>query len=113
MHAAASRGGGEQQCHRPQQRPLVALPWDLARLRPPSSCPVIMVRLSCESTPGRFRWVQGRRKLVIHPQAGWSASGTEGLLDRGFNRSREGVPRAFVIEGSGVYAMALPFRGRA
>ncbi len=72
--------------------------------------PVIMGRKTWESLPPRFRPLPGRRNVVLTRQAGWRAEGAEvaGSIDAA-RRLLAGVPRAFVIGGAEIYALALPF----
>jgi dihydrofolate reductase len=71
--------------------------------------PVIMGRATWDSLPARFRPLPGRRNLVLTRQPGWQAEGAEvaATLDEALARV-QGVPRAFVIGGAQVYALALP-----
>jgi dihydrofolate reductase len=71
--------------------------------------PVIMGRATWDSLPERVRPLPGRRNLVLTRQAGWQAPGAEAVatLDEALARVAD-VPRAFVIGGAQVYALALP-----
>ncbi|PXW96599.1 dihydrofolate reductase [Sphaerotilus hippei] len=72
-------------------------------------CPVIMGRRTWDSLPERFRPLPGRRNLVLTRQAGWSASGAEPVASlQAALEALADVPRAFVIGGGELYAMALP-----
>ena len=72
-------------------------------------CPVIMGRKTWDSLPARFRPLPGRRNLVLTRNPAWHASGAEttGSLDAAF-ALLAGVPKAFVIGGAELYALALP-----
>ncbi len=72
-------------------------------------CPVIMGRKTWESLPPRFRPLPGRRNLVVTANPHWRAEGAEAVdsLDAALNRL-VGTPKAFVIGGAQLYALALP-----
>ena len=72
-------------------------------------CPVIMGRKTWDSLPERYRPLPGRRNLVVTRQPGWHAAGAErmGSLDDAL-LAVAGAPRAFVIGGGELYALALP-----
>ena len=71
--------------------------------------PVIMGRRTWDSLPARFRPLPGRRNIVLTRQAGWHADGAESAasIDAAL-ALLGGAPRAFVIGGAEVYALALP-----
>jgi dihydrofolate reductase len=71
--------------------------------------PVIMGRKTWDSLPPRFRPLPGRRNLVVTRRSGWSAPGAEtaASLDAAL-ALLDGTPRAFVIGGGQLYALALP-----
>lgn len=73
-------------------------------------CAVIMGRKTWDSLPKRFRPLPGRRNLVITRQTDWQAPGAEALpsLEHAVD-SLHDAPRAFVIGGAEVYALALPW----
>ena len=72
-------------------------------------CPVIMGRKTWDSLPVRFRPLPGRRNVVITRDAAWRADGAEPVssLDAALTLLAE-APKAFVIGGAEVYALALP-----
>jgi dihydrofolate reductase len=72
-------------------------------------CPVIMGRKTWDSLPARFRPLPGRRNLVVSRNAQWQADGAEraASLDDALQRVAD-APRAFVIGGGELYALALP-----
>jgi dihydrofolate reductase len=72
-------------------------------------CPVIMGRKTWDSLPGRFRPLPGRRNLVVTRQPHWQAAGAEraGSLDDALAAVTD-APRAFIIGGGELYALALP-----
>jgi dihydrofolate reductase len=72
-------------------------------------CPVIMGRKTWDSLPERFRPLPGRRNLVVTRQPGWHAAGAQrtGSLDDALLAVAD-APRAFVIGGGELYALALP-----
>ena len=72
-------------------------------------CPVIMGRKTWDSLPARFRPLPGRRNVVITRDAAWRADGADAVtsLDAALTLLG-GVPKAFVIGGAEVYALALP-----
>ncbi len=92
-----------------------ALPWhlpqDLAHFKATTlGCPVIMGRKTWDSLPPRFRPLPGRRNIVVTRQADWQAAGAEraGSLPQAIDAC-QGAPRAWVIGGAELYALALPF----
>ncbi|HET6600099.1 MAG TPA: dihydrofolate reductase [Burkholderiaceae bacterium] len=72
-------------------------------------CPVIMGRKTWESLPERFRPLPGRRNIVLTRNPAWRATGAEtaSSLDAAL-APLAGVPKAFVIGGAELYALALP-----
>ena len=72
-------------------------------------CPVIMGRKTWDSLPARFRPLPGRRNIVLTRAADWRADGAETApsLEDALDRLA-GVPKAFVIGGAEVYALAMP-----
>ena len=72
-------------------------------------CPVIMGRKTWDSLPARFRPLPGRRNVVITRNAAWRADGAEAVasIDAAL-ALLGGTPKAFVIGGAEVYALALP-----
>ncbi len=72
-------------------------------------CPVIMGRRTWDSLPARFRPLPGRRNIVVTRNAQWRADGAEraASLDEALQRVTA-APRAFVIGGGELYALALP-----
>ncbi|MHA7650463.1 dihydrofolate reductase [Mycobacterium sp. ML4] len=90
------------------------IPWrvpeDLARFKKITmGHTVVMGRLTWESLPPRFRPLPGRRNVVLSRQAGFRADGAEvvGSLDQALTE-----PRAWVIGGGQIYALALPQASR-
>lgn len=72
--------------------------------------PVVMGRKTWDSLPPRFRPLPGRRNLVLTRQKDWDAPGAEAVAD--LNHAvdlLQDAPRAFVIGGAEIYALALPF----
>ena len=72
-------------------------------------CPVIMGRRTWESLPDRFRPLPGRRNVVVTRDRGWRAAGAEAV--ESFEAALDlvdGAPKAFVIGGAQLYALALP-----
>lgn len=71
--------------------------------------PVIMGRRTWESLPARFRPLPGRRNIVVSRDAGYAAPGAEVVpsLDAALALV-EDAPRACVIGGAQLYALALP-----
>jgi len=87
------------------------LPQDLAHFKATTQgCPVIMGRKTWDSLPPRFRPLPGRRNIVVTRQADWQAEGAEraGSLSEALDAC-QGAPRAWVIGGAELYALALPF----
>jgi dihydrofolate reductase len=72
-------------------------------------CPVIMGRKTWDSLPARFRPLPGRRNVVVTRNAAWQAGGAEraGSLDAALALAGA-APKAFVIGGGELYALALP-----
>ena len=72
-------------------------------------CPVIMGRKTWDSLPARFRPLPGRRNVVITRDRAWHADGADAAasLDDALTLLA-GVPKAFVIGGAEIYALALP-----
>jgi dihydrofolate reductase len=72
-------------------------------------CPVIMGRKTWNSLPARFRPLPGRRNVVITRDAGWHADGADAVpsLEAALALLAD-APKAFVIGGAEVYALALP-----
>ena len=72
-------------------------------------CAVIMGRKTWDSLPTRFRPLPGRRNIVITRDATWRASGAEGAasIDAAL-ALLAGTPKAYVIGGAQIYALALP-----
>jgi dihydrofolate reductase len=71
--------------------------------------PVIMGRKTWDSLPERFRPLPGRRNVVVTRNALWQAAGAEAApsLDAALALVA-GAPRACVIGGGELYALALP-----
>jgi dihydrofolate reductase len=71
--------------------------------------PVIMGRKNWDSLPARFRPLPGRRNVVLTRNPHWHAPGAEAAtsLDAALDLLR-GTPKAFVIGGGEVFALALP-----
>jgi dihydrofolate reductase len=72
-------------------------------------CPVIMGRSTWDSLPERFRPLPGRRNVVLTRNVAWRAQGAEAApsLDAALTLLT-GAPKAFVIGGAAVYALAMP-----
>jgi len=72
-------------------------------------CPVIMGRKTWDSLPERFRPLPGRRNVVVTRNASWQADGADAVhsLDAAL-ALLAGTPKAFVIGGAELYALALP-----
>lgn len=72
-------------------------------------CPVIMGRRTWDSLPARFRPLPGRRNVVVTRDAAWQAPGAEVAhsLEDALALVAE-VPKAFVMGGGQLYALALP-----
>jgi len=86
------------------------LPEDLRHLRRTTlGAPVIMGRKTWDSLPDAFRPLPGRRNIVVTRDPGWHAAGAEATrsLDAALALARD-APRAFVIGGAELYALALP-----
>lgn len=73
-------------------------------------CPVIMGRRTWDSLPARFRPLPGRRNIVVTRNTGWQDTGAEVAhsLDGAIALLGDEVPRAFVIGGGELYALAAP-----
>ena len=71
--------------------------------------PVIMGRKTWDSLPARFRPLPGRRNVVVTRNAAWQAEGAEraASLDAALALVAD-APKAFVIGGGELYALALP-----
>jgi len=72
-------------------------------------CPVIMGRRTWDSLPERFRPLPGRRNIVITRNTAWQAPGAEVAhsLDEALALVAD-APKAFVMGGGELYALALP-----
>ena len=72
-------------------------------------CPVIMGRKTWDSLPERFRPLPGRRNVVVTRNTAWQADGADAVnsLDAAL-ALLAGTPKAFVIGGAELYALALP-----
>jgi dihydrofolate reductase len=72
-------------------------------------CPVIMGRRTWESLPDRFRPLPGRRNIVVTRDRGWRADGAHPVdsFDAALVLA-DGAPKAFVIGGAQLFALALP-----
>ena len=72
-------------------------------------CPVIMGRKTWDSLPARFRPLPGRRNVVVTRNTAWQAEGADAVrsLDAAL-ALLAGTPKAFVIGGAELYALALP-----
>ena len=89
---------------------LVHLPEDLKHFRRVTmGCPVIMGRKTWDSLPPQFRPLPGRRNIVIsrHPETACAGAEVHTTLDAAL-QDLAGVPKAFVIGGAQIYALALP-----
>ena len=72
-------------------------------------CPVIMGRKTWDSLPARFRPLPGRRNIVITRDRAWRAEGAQAVASIADALALlSGTPKAFVIGGAEVYALALP-----
>ena len=72
-------------------------------------CPVIMGRKTWDSLPARFRPLPGRRNVVITRNTTWQAEGAEAVASLAAALALlTDAPKAFVIGGAEVYALALP-----
>jgi dihydrofolate reductase len=71
--------------------------------------PVIMGRKTWDSLPARFRPLPGRRNIVVTRNPLWQADGAErtASLDAALALVAD-APKAFVIGGGELYAIALP-----
>ena len=86
------------------------LPEDMRFLRDTTmGHPVIMGRRTWESLPERVRPLPGRRNIVVSRDAGYAAPGAEVVvtLDDALARVQD-TPRAYVLGGAQLYALALP-----
>jgi dihydrofolate reductase len=86
------------------------LPEDLQFLkRTTMGSPVIMGRKTWDSLPERFRPLPGRRNIVVTRNPQWRAEGalTTTSLQAALAQLGD-VPKAFVIGGAELYALALP-----
>lgn len=71
---------------------------------------VIMGRKTWESLPARFRPLPGRRNVVVTRNPAWQAEGADSVSSMtGALALLADAPRAFVIGGAEIYALALPF----
>lgn len=72
-------------------------------------CPVIMGRRTWDSLPARFRPLPGRRNIVVTRNTSWQDTGAEvaHTLDEALALVAD-APRAFVMGGGELYALALP-----
>ena len=72
-------------------------------------CPVIMGRKTWDTLPPRFKPLPGRCNIVLTRSAEWRADGAEraGALDAALELVAA-APKAFVIGGGELYALALP-----
>lgn len=90
------------------------LPEDMRFLRDTTmGHPVIMGRRTWQSLPERVRPLPGRRNIVVSRDAGFVAPGAEVApsFDAALARVQD-VPRAFVLGGAQLYALALPHADR-
>ena len=90
------------------------LPEDMRFLRDTTmGHPVIMGRRTWQSLPERVRPLPGRRNIVVSRNAGFIAPGAEVApsFDAALARVQD-VPRAFVLGGAQLYALALPHADR-
>ena len=72
-------------------------------------CPVIMGRRTWDSLPARFRPLPGRRNVVVTRNPAWQAEGAERAASLEAALALvAAAPRAFVIGGGELYALALP-----
>ena len=72
---------------------------------------VIMGRKTWDSLPARFRPLPGRHNVVVTRNRAWGAEGAHAvgsLTDALDLLAATGAPRAFVIGGAEIYALALP-----
>lgn len=72
-------------------------------------CPVIMGRRTWDSLPARFRPLPGRRNVVVTRNRDWQADGAD--VAHTLNEALALVadaPKAFVMGGGELYALALP-----
>ena len=72
---------------------------------------VIMGRKTWDSLPARFRPLPGRQNIVVTRDPAWQAPGAHavGSMDGALDLlTTTGAPRAFVIGGAEIYALALP-----
>lgn len=90
------------------------LPEDLRHFREITlGHPVIMGRRTWQALPDRVRPLPGRRNIVVSRDAGFAAPGAEVVhsLDAALALVRD-APRAFVLGGAQLYALALPHADR-
>jgi dihydrofolate reductase len=72
-------------------------------------CPVIMGRKTWDSLPERFRPLPGRRNVVVTRNPAWQAEGADAASSlEAALALLAGTPKAFVIGGAALYALALP-----
>jgi dihydrofolate reductase len=72
-------------------------------------CPVIMGRRTWDSLPARFRPLPGRRNIVVTRNTEWAEPGAE--VAHSIEAALAlvaGAPKAFVMGGGELYALALP-----
>ncbi|MEY2874821.1 MAG: hypothetical protein RLZZ373_2192 [Pseudomonadota bacterium] len=79
-------------------------------------CPVIMGRKTWDSLPAKFRPLPGRRNLVVTRQPQWAGSEAARGAEVVFSLeaalaavASTDTPRAFVMGGGELYALALPY----
>ena len=72
-------------------------------------CPVIMGRKTWESLPERFRPLPGRLNIVLTANPQWQVEGAHAAnnFDAAVTFAST-APKAFVIGGAQIYALALP-----
>lgn len=86
------------------------LPEDLKHFRRVTlGAPVIMGRRTWDSLPARFRPLPGRRNVVVTRNRDWQADGADvaHTLDEALALVAD-APKAFVMGGGELYALALP-----
>ncbi len=89
---------------------LFRLPEDMQHLkRTTMGHPVIMGRKTWDSIPERFRPLPGRNNIVVTRNPQWQAEGALATtsLQAALNQLGD-APKAFVIGGAELYALALP-----
>ncbi|MBC7995018.1 MAG: dihydrofolate reductase [Rhizobacter sp.] len=86
------------------------LPEDMQFLkRTTMGCPVIMGRKTWDSLPARFRPLPGRSNIVVTRSPDWQADGALATTSLQAALSQlANAPKAFVIGGAELYALALP-----